>query len=307
MNTGKRNFTLLVALAAAAVTSGSGQSAPAGTAIPDFGGVWDHPGLPGFEPLASGPTSLVNLARREGNVSNNMQLVGDYKNPILKPQTAETVKKFGDMSLAHIGYPTPRNQCWPGGVPFEFTNNGLMMLQKTDEILVIYRGGPQVRHIRMNQSHPANPTPSWYGDSVGHYEGDTLVVDTVGVKIGPFAMVDWYGTPHSPALHVIERYRVLDYAASKDGLERNRKENFIGDFRVNPNDTGKHLQLFFTVEDPAVFTTPWSATVTYGRVNPAPGGISQTSEWEENVCAENPHKYGTERDAQVPTADKPDF
>jgi hypothetical protein len=233
--------------------------------------------------------------------------VGDYKNPILKPETAATVKKFGDMSLAHIGYPTPRNQCWPGGVPFEFTNNGLMMLQKPDEILIVYRGGPQVRHVRMDQSHPANVKPSWYGDSVGHYEGDTLVVDTVGVKIGPYAMVDWYGTPHSPALHVVEHYRLLDYAAAKEGLVRNAKENFIGDFRRNPNDTGKHLQLYFTVDDPNVFTTPWSATVTYGRVNPLPGRVSQISEWEENVCAENPLKYGTERDAQVPTAAKADF
>ena len=61
---------------------------------------------------------------------------------------------------------------------------------------------------------------------------------------------------------------------------------------------GKHLQLTFTVEDPTVFTTPWSATVTYGK--PA-------VEWAENVCAENPKKYGTEEDAQVPMADKPDF
>jgi hypothetical protein len=306
----RRNILSWATLAAVALLPAIGQStipAVAAAPIPDFGGVWDHPGLPGFEPLASGPTSLVNLSRREGGVSNNMQLVGDYRNPILKPQTAATVKKFGEMSLAHIGYPTPRNQCWPGGVPFEFTNNGLMMLQKPDEILVIYRGGPQVRHIRMNQPHPAKAKPSWYGDSVGHYEGDTLVVDTVGVKIGPFAMVDWYGTPHSPALHVVERYRLLDYDAAKEGLARNKKENFIGDFRVNPNDKGKHLQLFFTVDDPDVFTTPWSATITYGRVNPLPGRVSQISEWEENVCAENPRKYGTERDAQVPASDKPDF
>ena len=52
---------------------------------------------------------------------------------------------------------------------------------------------------------------SWYGDSVGHYEGDTLVIDTVGIKIGPFAMVDMYGTPYSEALHVVERYQLLDY------------------------------------------------------------------------------------------------
>jgi len=61
-------------------------------------------------------------------------------------------------------------------------------------------------------------TPSWYGDSVGHYEGDTLVIDTVGVKIGPFAMVDMYGTPHSPALHVVERYRLIDYAEAKEAM-----------------------------------------------------------------------------------------
>src|SRR5437016_14577070 len=143
MNRRRRNFTLLVALAAAAVAPGSGQSAPAVAAIPDFGGLWDHPGLPGFEPLASGPTSLVNLARREGGVSNNMQLVGDYRNPILKPQAAETVKKFGEMSLAHFGYPTPRNQCWPGGVPFEFTNKGLMMLQMAAESNINYWVGRQ--------------------------------------------------------------------------------------------------------------------------------------------------------------------
>jgi len=51
-----------------------------------------------------------------------------------------------------------------------------------------------------------------YGDSVGHYEGDTLVIDTVGIKIGPFAMVDMYGTPHTEKLHVVERYRLVDYA-----------------------------------------------------------------------------------------------
>jgi hypothetical protein len=61
--------------------------------------------------------------------------------------------------------------------------------------------------------------PSWYGDSVSHYEGYTPVIDTVGVKIGPFAMVDFYGTPYTQALHVVERYRLLDYEAAKEGLK----------------------------------------------------------------------------------------
>jgi hypothetical protein len=308
METGMRlrNIALLAALAAPALTPELAQSATATTSNPDFGGIWDHPALPGFEPMDSGPTSLRNLSRRDG-VSDPMQLIGDYHSPILKSEAAKIVKEHGELSVSHFGYPTPRNQCWPGGLPFEFTNNGMMLLQKPDEILIVYRGDHQVRRVRMNQSHPAEVTPSWYGDSIGHYEGDTLVVDTVGIKVGPYAMVDWFGTPHTPALHVVERYRMLDYAAAKEAMDRSKKENFIPDFRVNPNDTGRHLQLLFTVDDSGVFTTPWSATITYGRVRPLPGRISQINEWEEDVCAENPHKYGTEKDVAVPTATKPDF
>jgi hypothetical protein len=90
---------------------------------------------------------------------------------------------------------------------------------------MIYRQGHELRHVRMDEPHPAQLIPSWYGDSVGHYEGDTLVIDTVGIKGGPFAMVDMYGTPHSPALHVVERYRLVDYDEAKDAIERNAKEN----------------------------------------------------------------------------------
>ena len=72
----------------------------------------------------------------------------------------------------------------------------------------------------MNQSHPAHVTPTWYGDSAGHYEGDTLVIDTEAVRIGPFATVDWYGTPHTEALHVVERYRLIDEGAAQGGWDR---------------------------------------------------------------------------------------
>ena len=102
----------------------------------------------------------------------------------------------------------------------------------------------------MNRQHPAVVTPSWYGDFVGRFEGDTLVIDTVGIKIGPHAMVDWYGTPRTSALHVVERYRLVDYEGAKDGLERDRKENFqVQQDTIDPNYKGKHLQLEFTVED----------------------------------------------------------
>jgi len=293
-----RNFLFLVTAASAVATLDLGHAAAPATSIPNFSGMWAHPSIPGVEPLSSGPTSITNRSRREGGVSDNRQLVGDYTNPILKPDAAEVVRKFGEMSLAGIGYPTPRNQCWPGGIPFILPVAGMQMFQQRDKITMIYLVDHQVRHIRMNAQHPAQVSPSWFGDSVGHYEGDTLVIDTVGIKVGPFAMIDWYGTPYTQALHVVERYQLLDYEAAKEGLERDAKENLRNQQPFDPSYRGKHLQLRFTVEDPNVFTTPWSATVTYRRL---------AGEWREDVCAENPNKYGTERDAQVPTADKPDF
>ena len=310
MNMQRRKFLLLAALAVAAATPALGQTAAPATgaagsgaqgaaSIPDFSGIWAHPYLTGFEPPASGPGPMLNRSRSRRGVGNFGQLVGDYTNPILKPQAAEIVKKHGEISLAGGGYPTPSNQCWPGGVPYIFWDFLLQMFQEPDQITMIYRHGDEVRHVRMNQSHPAQVTPSWYGDAVGHYEGDTLVIDTVGIKIGPFAMVDMYGTPHSPALHVVERYRLIDYADAEGALERNEKENSRGVYsEFDPNYRGKVLQLHFTVEDANVFTMPWTATITY---RPALG------EWTELICAENVNEPTAQKESAVPHADRPDF
>ena len=294
--TGLRRKLLMAGVLALAVLPGWGQAAPA--TVPDFSGMWAHPSLPGMEPLASGPTSLVNLQRRNGR-SNVLQLVGDYHNPILKPEAAAIVKKHGEESLSHYGFHNPRNQCWPNGVPFVLPTAGMEMFQQSDHITMHYLVDQQVRHVRLNAQHPAKIAPSWYGDSVAHYEGDTLVIDTIGIKAGPFAMVDWYGTPQSPALHVIERYRMISYEEAQEGYARDAKENGRNQQAFDPDYRGRVLQLLFTVDDPNVFTAPWSATVTYRHM--------AQDQWLENVCAENPHKYGTEEDAQVPTAKVPDF
>jgi len=296
----RRELFLLVTFVAATVTPSFGQSHS--PAIPDFAGNWWHPSLPGFEPMASGPRPVTNKSRRNG-VSNYDQLVGDYTNPILKPEAAEIVKKHGELSLAGVTYPNPANQCWPEPVPFIYKSFGLQILQQGDHITMLYDADHQVRRVRMNQPHPAKLTPSWYGDSVGHYEGDTLVIDTVGTRTErPYAMLDLYGTPYSKALHVVERYRLIDYEAAKDGLERDAKENQIAEGRVDKNYRGKHLQLQFTVEDEGVFTSPWTATVTY-----RPSTIVPAEEWPESVCAENTHEYYYNKESDVPLAAKPDF
>jgi hypothetical protein len=257
---------------------------------------------------------VVNKSRVRGGandgVSNFREFVGDYANPILKPAAAQVVKKHGEISLNGETYPTPSNQCWPEPLPYIFWNPGMQMLQQPRQITVLYDYGYQVRHVRVNEPHPAQVAPSWYGDSVAHYEGDVLVIDTVGIKTArPFAMVDMYGTPYSDALHVVERYRVLDYEGAKEGLERDAKENFNigrgpGDapLRSDPNYRGRHLQLQFTVEDEGVFTRPWSATITY-----RPGfNWRDANEWPEVICAENILSRPGKNEA-VPRADKPDF
>ena len=234
-------------------------------------------------------------------MSDYNQLVGDYTNPILQPWAAAVVKKFGEMSLAGITYGNPSNQCWPMPMLFVYKEGTIRMIQQPDMVQIIYTGpNTDVRRIRLNTRHPEPLTPSWYGDSVGHYEGDTLVIDTIGVKTDrPYAMIDLFGTPYSKSLHVIERYRLREYDDVKDAIARHIKENWLPAGDVYSKHRSKFLQLHLTVEDEGVFTTPWTATLTYV---PGPDGPS------ESVCADNIHQYYYDRsDADVPRADKPDF
>jgi hypothetical protein len=258
---------------------------------PDFSGIWGHLAVIEVEPPLSGPGPVRNLSEAEW--------VGDFTNPILKPEAAEVVKQHGELSKKKIVYPTPSNQCWPGGVPYVFYNIGMQMLQQKDKVTILYANDYAVRHVYMNRTHPEH-TPSWYGDSVGHYEGDTLVIDTVGIKVGPFAMVDQFGTPHTEALHVVERYRLLDYESASESEDRGQRFRLpVSDTGLarNPDYKGPGLLLEFTVEDPGVFTAPWSARITYRR---------PLGSWPEFLCAESARDY-VGRTLNLPHADRPDF
>ena len=298
----RQSLLLLMVLTSIAVTPAMAQAAEAPPAVPDFFGSWSHPALNGLELPLSGAGPVRNLSRERDGIGNRQLLVGDYKNPILQPWAADIVKKFGEMSLAGKGYPTPRNQCWPEQVPFVFANYGMQILQQKDKVTILYPYDHQYRQVRMNQPHPEKVTPSWYGDSVGHYEGDTLVVDTVGQKAGPFSMIDWFGTPFTEGLHVVERYRLLDYTATMQALERDAKEHFHqpnpdNGSPADPNYKGKGLQIEVSIEDKGAFAMPWTATVTFRR---------PVDEQLELVCAENKEWFPGVFSA-IPTAEKPDF
>jgi hypothetical protein len=242
---------------------------------------------------------VTNRSRNNEGTSNYGQLVGDYTNPILQPWAAAVVKQKGDLSLAGVTFANPANQCWPEPVPFLFKHMAMQMLQLPDKIVMIFNEDHEVREVRLNASHPAQVTPSWHGDAVGHYEGDTLVVDTVGIRADrPFAMIDLFGTPYTSKLHVVERYSLLDRDEAKDLLQRAAKENWRPGGPADPNYKDKYLRIQFTVEDEGAYTTPWTAEMVYLR---------DRLEWPEIVCAENPLGFHHDKDADVPSADKTDF
>jgi hypothetical protein len=184
-------------------------------------------------------------------------------------------------------------------VPFLFKHMAMQMMQLPDKVVMLFNEDHETRYVRLNQPHPAKVKPSWHGDAVGHYEGDTLVIDTVGIKTDrPYPMVDLFGTPYTEKLHVVERYQLLDYNAVKDGLARAAKENWRPAGPVNPNYDDKYLQIHFTIEDEGAFTTPWTATVIYLR---------DRLEWPEVVCAENTFGFHSDKEIGIPSADKVDF
>jgi hypothetical protein len=191
---------------------------------PDLSGQWGRDML-FFEPPHSGPRPVVRAERNEDGTiavqdpccTTAPRWLGDHTSLILKPEAAEAVKKFGDLAFAGTVTPDLHNTCWPEPPPYAMgLHFGLQILQFGDEVSLVYLLHNTVRRVRLNVQHTASLTPSWQGHSVGWYEGDTLVIDTVGIKVAPLSMVDPFGTPYSKALHVVERYRLIDGEAAAE-------------------------------------------------------------------------------------------
>src|SRR5207302_10111358 len=159
--------------------------------------------------------------------------VADLTNPILQPWTREELRKANERALSGKPAYTPKERCWPIGVPgfLLYPVFPVYFLQVPKEVVMIWAEDHQVRHVYLNQPHSARVKPSWFGESVGRYEGDTLVVDTVGMNDKTY--VDSYRTPHTDKLHVVQRFRMID--------------------------GGKTMEAQLHVEDPGAFTTPWHA------------------------------------------------
>src|SRR3978361_573652 len=123
--------------------------------------------------------------------------VADLANPILQPWAREELRKANERALSGKAAYTPKERCWPIGVPgfLLYPVFPVYFLQTPQEVVMIWAEDHQVRHIYLNRPHSANLKPSWFGESVGRYDGDTLVVDTSGMHAKTF--VDNYRTPHT--------------------------------------------------------------------------------------------------------------
>jgi hypothetical protein len=293
---------LLVILVAAGPACGQDN----GRAVPDLSGAWGHNFLL-FEPPSAGPGPVVTKLRtRAGTLM--FSAVGDDTNPILRTEAAEVVKRNGDRELSGAAIPNAHNQCWPEPTPFTLNIQfGMRIIQRKDDVLLLYLSDHQVRRVHVNVPHSAHPSATWQGESVGHYEDNTLVVDTIGQKVGPLSMIDRFGTPFSAALHVIERYRLIDGALAHALQQKHEHDYFPGGspFRnaygmgdIDPDTRKPGLQVEITIDDPTTFTTPWSGLVTYRPV---------LGNWPEVACAENTQGSGSSWAVLVPQADKPDF
>jgi hypothetical protein len=141
--------------------------------------------------------------------------------------------------------------CMPTGVPLAyFVPYQWAIVQGLDKVVILYEYLHMFRVVSINGTHPADPDPTWMGDSIGHWEGDTLVVDSVAYN-------DRTELPgayrHSEALHVVERFHRTDF---------------------------DHLQWEATIEDSNVFAKPW----TIARTFPLRTDLDKVDEY---VCENN--------------------
>jgi hypothetical protein len=230
-------------------------------------------------PVQDDPTRpyVSNGHPGDGGDPNGQETVkiADITNPILQPWAAVRMRQANqDVLAGKIGF-TARARCWPAGVPAFLTYPvvPIYFIQSAKEVLMIWGQDFQVRRVHLNVPHSRDPAPSWFGESVGHYEnGDTLVVDTIGMN--DRTHVDNYRTPHTTQLHVIERFRLIE--------------------------GGTWIEVHAQIVDPGAFTTPWTAIQRYRRVEQGP--------MSEAVCAENSSEdHFNQGLVPIPRDDMPDF
>jgi hypothetical protein len=225
-------------------------------------GLWQHP-FGGIFPPVNGSALPTQQDPTRPHTPGRTWHIADLTNPNLKPWAKELMQKeIEAIDRGKLQF-SASSSCLPTATPNFLQDGGpYLFVEGRDRIVMVDEAGPVVRHVYLNVPHSANVKPSWMGESIGWYEGDTLVIDTIGISTK--SLVDRFGTPHTEKLHVIERWRLIEQ--------------------------GLTLRVDVTVDDPDTFYKPWKTYQDYARVN---------RPLEAEICPENNTNlfdYGTPQD-----------
>jgi hypothetical protein len=173
------------------------------------------------------------------------------------PEPLPWAQKLLQERVANNSKDAPGAHCLPRGI----TNAGALfpykLVQTATLLVMLFEDDiPSHRQVFLDgRGHPSDPNPLWMGHSIGHWEGDTLVIDTIGFD--DRSWLDSQGHPHSETMHVIERFRRPDFG---------------------------HLEIEFTIDDPATYAKPWKIL----RASELDAG----DDIGEYVCTENEKDVG---------------
>jgi hypothetical protein len=213
---------------------------------------------------------------RRGPNLPGVERVVDDGNPNLTPWAAAQISAHNELvKKGHRAF-SPQSRCWPGGTPAQLLFlQPFYFIQTPQQVWMIWERDHQVRRVYLDRPHSPNPKPSWFGESVGHYENGELIVDTIGFIEHPLSFADNLTTPHTKDLHVVERFKI--------------------------GEGGNALEATVTVDDPGAFKAPWSAVMRWQKAN------RPIVEWS---CAENNGGWEAFYDLKeypMPVARTPDF
>jgi len=276
---------LCASVALWAAAPGASAQTPVNGKIPNLASInfaWLAAGVHWFDPPAGmgrGPIRQDAAYPYHGNLDGPGQVtpdIGNVKDPVLKPWAAKQMQESNEEVLTgKRGLPfAAQSVCYPGGIPGQLLTPAepFYFIQRPEQVWMIWQRDHMVRRIYLTDKHSEVVQPSWFGESIGHYENDgTLVIDTIGLSARN-SFLDWYRTPHTEKEHVVERYKL--------------------------SDDGNRLDVLVPVEDPDTFNEPLHMLPRWRQVpNPM----------RETVCAENNGDHFGKNLFPIPQADKPDF
>ena len=204
------------------------------------------------------------------------QLVADLNNPILQPWARDVIRKRNELVLAGKLVVSSSASCWPKSVTgflLSPMTQPMYFIQGKKEVALILTSFNDVRYIHLADKHSPNVKPTWYGESIGRYESDSLIVDTI--EVNTKIALDGFGTPHTEKLHVTERFHLIE--------------------------GGNILEANIHVEDPGAFTMPWDAIQRFRQYEAAVRRVpierlaqlasAPEGPLQEMRCADNPNSF----------------